>query len=114
MKKGIGIDLADTSDAIESLAASFDKMTLVEMVDVAARLRGVRKASEALDKKIKDAIKDKLKHKAGSLNGEIFKAVLKIVPVMRLDQQRLKAEKPAIYDNYSRLDDDERVTFEPR
>lgn len=114
MKPSINQSLIDASDALEHLLDKLPTLSMADKVDIAARNRAIAKNSKALDDAIKDEIKDSLKHKPGVKLGEVFKAVLKLIPCERLDQKALKEEKPAIYAAYVKGSEDERVTFEPR
>ncbi len=114
MKKALDQDLIDASDALEHLVKQYDKMTLEEKVDIGARLKGICNNAEKLRKQIGDAMKERVKQKEGTVLGDVFKAVIKLVPIDRLNQTALKEEKPAIYNAYLRNDTDVRVTYEPR
>lgn len=114
MKKATIADLADLVDILEGLTKKLDETSEPELIDLAARLKPAAKHCEAIDKYVKDNVKKKLKHRAGIRLGELFKAVLQIIPVTRLQQAELKDGEPAIYAAYSRSDADERVTFELR
>lgn len=107
-------DLADIVAAMESLAEQIDNLPLKAKIDVAARLRPVEKAVKKIDEAVKDEIKKSLKHKAGVLTGELFKAVLSLIPTERLNQQKLQVEQPRVYAKYLETNDQERVTFEVR
>lgn len=114
MKKSIEQDLIDASDALEHLIKEYPKLSIEDKVDVGARVRAISKSSEKLGELVKDEIKERLKMKEGTVLGAMFKAVLKLVPVPRLDQKRLKEEKPSVYAQFVHEDEDKRVTFEPR
>lgn len=115
MKPSVEIDLGDMVDILESFSKKLSTMTLKDQIDLAARLKPVAKHCETIDKYVKDeVIKPKLKHTEGELKGDLFKATLKIVPIDRLDQKRLKEERPAVYEHFIRNDKDERVSFELR
>lgn len=114
MKKSIKIDLADTCDALEHLETLLGNMTLAEKVDVGARMRGVMKNAEKIDKVVKEAVTANLNGKEGTVIGETFKAVLDIVEVNRLDQKLLKEEKPKIVEQYTKPQDQNRITYAPR
>lgn len=114
MLKAAKTDLEDLCDAMEHLKAELPRLTLSECVDVAARLRAARKIAEQIDEFIKDSITKKLKHKAGEVRGEVFKANLTLIPTTRLDQRELKEENPDIYERYCHTTTQERITFEPR
>ncbi len=114
MRKSVKQDLFDACDALEHLVGLLPKMTQPERIDVIARLRGAAKTIETIDKMVKTEIKDQLKHQEGTLPGEIFKAMLTLIIVNRLDQQKLKVEYPTVYAKCLNKGTDERVTFEPR
>jgi predicted phage-related endonuclease len=114
MNTETAIDLADLLDAMEHLHKMLPKLTLKTKVDVAARLKAIVKTAKSIDDDVKDEIKDHLKGKAGTVPGEIFKALVGIHPVTRLDQKLLKEERPKIYAEYEKTGDEERVTFETR
>lgn len=114
MLKSVKIDLEDLCDAMEHLKAQLPRMTLSECVDVAAKLGAASKTAEAIDDFIKGEIKKKLKHKAGEIKGETFKAILSIVPTTRLDQKALKAGAPNTYEQYCKITPQERINFEAR
>lgn len=112
MKKAVEFDLADLSDILEGFVTKLPKMSQHDLIDLAARLKPVAKNTKAIDDFVKVMVKEKLKHKEGMLPGGLFKAVLKLVPIGRLDQKALKEDKPALVEEYTRDDTDERVTFE--
>ncbi len=114
MKKSIKEALEDASAVMEEIKGKLGAMTLQEKVDVAARLKAVTKTAEAVDKAVKDEIKAKLKDKEGTVLGEVFKAVLKLVPTDRLNQKKLKENEPAIVEEYTETEDQQRITFEVR
>ena len=114
MKPSIEIDLGDMVIILESFVKKLDTMLLKDQIDLAARLKPVVKHCETIDKTVKEVIKEKLKHEEGTLKGELFKASLKLVTIDRLDQKRLKAEKPTVYEQFIRNDTDERISFELR
>lgn len=112
MRKSVELDLADLGEIFGDLVKKLDKMNMAEKVDLAARLKPVAKHCEAIDKAVKDEIKDLLDHEEGSVAGEVFKAVLKIIPVDRLNQSALKEGSPTVYAKYVRHDEDERINYE--
>lgn len=114
MKKSLDEDLVDLGIILESFVKKLDKLTQAELIDIAARLKPVAKHCKAIDEFAKEFVKDKLHHKEGALAGGLFKAILKLILIERLDQKRLKEEKPAIHAAYLREDVDERITFEVR
>ena len=115
MKPSIEIDLGDMVDILEGFAKRIETMALKDQIDLAARLKPVAKHCETIDKYVKDeVIKPKLKHAEGVLKGDLFQATLKIVPIDRLDQKKLKEVQPSIYEKYIRHDNDERISFELR
>lgn len=114
MNKIINTDLGDLTDILESFTKKLDKLSEADLIDLAARLKPVAKHCEAIDKYAKEMVKTKLRHKEGSRLGEMFKAVLKLVPVDRLDQKAFKAQMPEVHASFIREDTDERVSFELR
>ena len=114
MNKATEIDLADAMDAIENLATRFPKMDLDAQIDIAARLKGVAKTCKAIDEATKDAVKKQRKGKAGYVFGVMWKAYMNLVPVTRLDQQKLELEYPDAYAECLKKSVDKRVTYEVR
>lgn len=114
MKKSIANDLTDLTIILENFTESLKNMTQADKIDVAARLKPVAKACKALDDEVKEFVKVKLKHKEGTVTGELFKAVLTLVDTKRLNQKLLKEQEPEIHDQYNEDVTDERVSFELR
>lgn len=116
MKKAVDVDLTDLSDILEGLVAKLKqaKFTQAEMIDIAARLKPVAKHCKAIDEEVKEIVKEKLKHKDGTLPGTMFKAILKLIPVKRFNQSKFKEDKPVLFTTYLEDNEDERVTFETR
>lgn len=114
MKKSIDQDLIDASDSLEHLVKMYDKLTIEEKVDVGARLKGICKNAEAMRTKIGDELKERTKHKEGTVLGDVFKAVIKLVSVERFKAKELKEANPKLHAEYCRTDTDERVNYEPR
>ena len=114
MNKSLKNDLIDASDATEHLMKRLPDLTFEDKVDIAARLRAVVKNCEAIDKAIKDDIKKRLKHKNGVVLGDLFKAVLTVVPTVRFNTTNFKTDQPVLYNSYCEEQDQERITFEPR
>lgn len=114
VKEQARIDLADAVDAIEHLVELLPDMPLKHRVDVAARLRGAAKAIETIDKSVKADIKEQCGQEVGTVNGVIFKAKFSYVTVNRLNQTRLKDERPKLYNQYCDSTEEGRVNFEPR
>lgn len=106
--------MVDALDAIESLRDRLETMSKQEKIDVAARLRAAHKTIEELDESIKDDIKLWLKGAAGTVNGEIFKAILSINPTKRLNQKLLKELQPKIHAKYYEDVDQTTINFKPR
>lgn len=113
-RKQLVEDLDYLSDIMESIMKDTERMTPADKIDVAARFRAALKTIDKFDKEIKTYVKDHLNHVAGEVPGHRFKAVLQIVPTDRLDQEALKADKPAVVAAYTKTDDVERVSFELR
>lgn len=114
MKKVLERDIVDVGDILESLVKKLPSMTEAELIDVAARLKPVAKNIELIDTHVKDHVKAKLKHKEGVINGGIFNAELKLVPIDRLDQKSFKELKPAMYLQFVKEAVDERVSYKVR
>lgn len=114
MKPAIEEDFSELVDIIESFTKKLETMPLKDKVDLAARLKPLTKNCELIDEHVKELVKVKLRHESGEVKGELFKAELTIVPVDRLDQKRLKEEKPTIHSQFVRTYHDERVSFKLR
>ena len=114
MNKAVRIDLEDAAGAIEHLLQVLPEMSIKDKIDACARLRGAAKSLDAFDKAVKDEIKAELRHKDGMLLGSLFKAILKNVQVTRLNQTKLKDERPNLYAMFSETKDESRITFEAR
>lgn len=114
MRKESRQAISDAGSAIEELVSSLDTMALADMVDLAAWLHPIGKNLEAIDKHVKDAVREQTKHKDGTVMGRTFKAIMKLAPSQRLDQKRLKEEKPRLHDQFLKDCESERVTFELR
>ena len=114
MLKALRLDLDDLYACIDDLQARLPRMLMSEKVDVAARLGSAKKSIEAMDELIKTEIKDKLKHRAGTLPGENFQAELALVPTTRLDTKALKEGEPETYEAYCKRMEVERVNFKPK
>ena len=114
MTKATDIDLADAMDAIEDLGKRFDNLSLEAQIDVAARLKGVAKTCKAIDEATKEAVKKQRKGKMGYVFGSLFKAYLNLIPVTRLDQQKLELDYPDVYAECLKKSVDRRITFEVR
>ena len=107
-------DLEDISFLFEDLLERLPKLSLRDRVDVAARIRTAAKHADAIDKLVKADIKKQRNGKEGYVLGEKWKAKLSLVPVKRLDQKALKEGAPQVYEEYTRDDEDQRITFEAR
>jgi|SRR5580765_2242588 len=114
MNKGLRNDLIDASDASERVLKRLPDMSLQDKVDAAARLRAVVKNCEAIDKAIKDEIKKKLRHKEGTVLGDVFKANLNVIKTIRFDSGALKDADIDTFNRYCVEQDQERITFEAR
>lgn len=114
MKKALELDLTDLSDILEGFVKKLDKTPEADLIDMAARLKPVAKHCKEIDEFVKELVKDKLKGTEGTRNGSLFKAVLKLVPVHRLNQGRFKETKPALYESFCDDVEDKRITFETR
>lgn len=111
MNKATTVDLADLTLILEGFNKGKEKMSESDLIDLTARLKPGFKAIEEILDFTKDKVKVKLNHKEGTRNGTLFKAVLTLVKVDRLDQKALKDEEPDTHAAYVRTDTDERVTF---
>jgi predicted phage-related endonuclease len=107
-------DLEDLTLLLEDLVKRLPKMERKERIDLAARLKPAAKHLKTIDDAVKEEIKERLKGKEGTVLGEIFRAVLKLVPTKRLDQKAFKEAEPDLYDQYSKETDDQRISFEAR
>ena len=114
MKKSVNQDLLDASDALESLIASVEKMSLADKVDVGARIRAIKKNADDLDRTLSSELKDHLDHKEGVVMGGTFKATNKLVPVSRCNVTALKEADLKTYNRYLEDDTQERISYEPR
>jgi len=114
MKKALELDMTDLSDILEGFVKKLEKMSEADLIDMAARLKPVAKHCQAIDEFVKGMVKDKLGGAEGSRNGSLFKAVLKLVPVHRLNQGRFKETKPALHESFCDDVEDKRITFEAR
>lgn len=114
MKPSIEIDFGDLVDILEGFVKKLPTMLLKDQIDLAARLKPVAKHCETIDEHVKGTVKVKLKHEEGALKGDLFKAELTIVTVERLDQKKLKEEKPTVHAQFVRTYHDERVSFKLR
>ena len=114
MNKTIEDDLIVSSDALEHLMKRLPDLPMADKVDICARLRGVVKNAELIDKAIKDEIKKKLKGKEGTVLGDIFKASLALVISERFNNKAFKEAEPDLYQQYLDKSESQRVTFETR
>jgi hypothetical protein len=110
-RKNLSSDLDDLTAIMESVKLLFDRMDQATVIDVIARLKPAAKTIEKLEEVVKDGVKTMLNHKNGEVPGNLFKALLTIVPVDRLDQTALKEGSPTVHARYVRGYEDERVTF---
>ena len=114
MKTITKTDLEDLSLLLEDLVKRLPDMKRGERIDVAARVRTVRKHNESIEETVKAEIKASRRGKEGYVMGEMFKAKLTLVPVNRLDQKALKEGNPRVYNEYVKETQDQRITWEPR
>lgn len=114
MKTITKTDLEDLSLLLEDLVKRLPDMKRGERIDVAARVRTVRKHIESIEETVKAEIKASRRGKEGYVMGEVFKAKLTLVPVNRLDQKALKEGNPRVYNEYVKETQDQRITWEPR
>ena len=110
----VQVDLKDMAEAMGSLQLMFKDMPQATKVDVAARLHPLIKAAELIDKMVKEEVKTTLKDEPGTVNGQMFKAVVKHVETSRLDQKGLKETYPKIHAKFYNKVEEARVTFEVR
>ena len=114
MNKAIERDLVDACDALEHLMKKLSDLPLADKIDAAARLRAVVKNAESIDDDVKNAIKEKLKGKAGTVLGDVFKANLTMVESTRFNQTAFKTAEPDLYQQYTETKSAPRITFEAR
>lgn len=114
MNKATETDLVVLTEIFEDFARKFDKLKLVDQVDLAARLKPVAKACKDIDDKAKAIVRSLRNGQEGEVPGKLFKACLTLVEVDRLEQKLLKEEQPKIFNKYVRHDIDERVTYKLR
>ena len=114
MKKSLELDFSDLNIILEGFEQKLDRMPQADLIDLAARLKPVAKHCKAIDEFVKTYVKEKLDDRPGSVPGGLFKATLKLVPTTRLNQSKLKEERPTIHAKYNEPVEDERVTFEVR
>jgi predicted phage-related endonuclease len=110
----VKIDLADLAEAMESVQTIFSELPQAVKVDVAAQLHPLIKKAELIDKMVKEEVKASLKDEPGTVNGQMFKAVVKHVETSRLDQKGLKETYPKIHAKFYNKVEEARVTFEVR
>ena len=114
MNKAVRLDLEALVEAMEDLGKNLDTMTLKTKIDVAARLRAVVKACEAVDAAVKAEIKVQRNGEPGMVIGDLFKAVMSIVPTTRLNQKKLEIDFPKAYAKCLEKSDVTRITYEAR
>lgn len=114
MKSQVQVDLKDMAEAMESLQIMFSGLPQALKVDVAAWLHPLIKKAELIDKMVKEEVKAALKDEPGTVNGQMFKAVVKHVQTSRLDQKGLKEAYPKVHAKFYNQIDEPRVTFEVR
>lgn len=114
MKKSQLGDLDTLTAIMEDFVNEVESMEEPDKIDLAAKLKPVAKACKVIDDCVKEAVKKKLRNKAGERLGKAFKAVLHLIPVTRLNQTALKEGMPRIHAEYSETNTEERVTFELR
>ncbi len=114
MKKSLEVDVTELGDILESLVIKMDKMAEPDLIDLAARLKPAAKACKAIDDYAKFVIKAKLRDRDGTRLGNMFKAVLKLIPISRFQQSKFKEDEPETYAAYCEEKDEERITFELR
>ena len=107
-------DLEDVTFLLEDLLKRLPKLKLSQRIDIAARLRTAGKHIEAIDKSVKDEIKERRQGVEGIVNGERWRAHLTLISVNRLNQGKLKEEQPVIYAKYTEPKNDQRINWEPR
>lgn len=112
--KGLDRNLIEASEAVEAIVAQLPKLTMEQKVDTAMVLKAIAKNIEKFDESVKTDIKKKLKDKAGTVLGEMFKAVLQLVPTDRFNQKDFQKDEPALFKAYTDTNDVKRITFEPR
>ena len=111
MKKSLELDVRDLTTILETFTTKAELLDEAELIDLAARLKPAEKAIKEILELCKSNVKTKLRHKPGERLGQMFKAVLTLVPTTRLDQKALKEDEPLIHEAYCKECTDERVTF---
>jgi len=114
MQKEIKIDLQELTVSLEHLKDSLETMPLATKIDVAARLKAVRDSVAEIEEHVKNEVKTKLGHRIGELPGEVFRAVLNVFPVTRLNQKVLEVNHPRIFAKCVETKEQEQVTFKVR
>lgn len=114
MKKSMELDVTYLSGILEGFAKKLDKLSEADLIDLAARLKPVVKHCDEIDEYTKALVKDKLRDKDGERLGSMFKAVLTVSPVKRLDQTALKEAEPELFEEYSKEKPEGRITFSLR
>jgi len=112
MDKSVDTPVNSLNASIADIQRRLPNMTLKAKIDLAARLKGVAKAAEEIDKGIKEEIKTKLKGVAGVVAGHIFRAVMRVGPQSRVSVQKLKVEYPRVYAKCLEKNDVETITFD--
>lgn len=117
MNKIMKEDLALLPDLFEDIKKGWDKLSLKEQIDAAARLNSIKNICEKLVEHTKDTVKLKFKAKKlaeGIEPGTYFNAVLTEVPTHRLDQTMLKIDYARAYNACNKAVVDRKINFTAR
>jgi predicted phage-related endonuclease len=114
MRNSIETNLTEACEAVESILHSMPALSQAEKIDICARLKGAAKTIKLIDEAVKDEVKNTLRHRAGELAGDLFKACLSLIPTTRVDLKKLEVEHPRIYAKCQTTDEVERINFEVR
>lgn len=107
-------------EVLEDILKNIHDLPLEEQVELAARVRGLRKKTQALNDVVKDTIRWRFNWLELPLNkpfiapGDMWQATLKVNEYHVFQTSRLKAKLPGIHDKYSTVVCRPRIMFEPR
>lgn len=107
-------DFSDLTTILESFVSRMSGLSEKELIDLGARCKPVAKAAKTIDDFVKARVKDKLGEHDGVINGNIFRANMKMTPFSRLDQAAFKKDLPAIHAEYTDTGLEPRITYEVR
>lgn len=114
MQSEMDYDFKDITEILEKYKSNLDALPEAKLIDLAARLKPVAKHCETIDTYVKDMVKDRLNRSPGSRKGNLFQAILKLVPYSRLMQKELKEAHPRIAANFTDEGTEPRITYELR